>query len=423
MRLRKIAAALTVGALALAGCSSGNDASTDSLEVMTWWTSNSEAPAFQVITDAYTSAHPDVNLTDNAVQGGSGGNAQVVLASRLTQGNPPDVWQTFAGGSTSDYQNARQIADISSIYTDEVKAALPQEILDAVTVDGNQYAVPTGAHRSNVLFFNKQVLEQAGISEPGDGYTLDQFLSDLDAVEAAGITPLCLGEKDSFTTAELFENVLLSHVGVEGWQNIQNDRFDWSSDEVTQALNDFGVLLDSTDTDAASASWTDASQQLADGQCGFESMNDSAYAEMVADGADPDSTFGATAFPGTDSAYLAVVDVFVKSSSSSNGANANDFLATVLDPTVAQDFAAEKGSIPVRTDADLSNLSNYQRSASQAMHSGTILWSVAHGEALNSTFQQGYYDAVASYIASRDAAAFSSVLTDAMSGSGVAPNR
>ena len=42
------------------------------------------------------------------------------------------------------------------------------------------------------------------------------------------------------------------------------------------------------------------------------------------------------------------------------------------------------------------------------------LWSIAHGEAVNPQFQQGFYDAVATYVRSRDADAFRSTLIEAM---------
>ena len=62
--------------------------------------------------------------------------------------------------------------------------------------DGRPYGVPTGAHRSNVLWFNKKLLEQAGVTPPSSGYTLAAFLADLKKVKASGATPLCLGAKD-----------------------------------------------------------------------------------------------------------------------------------------------------------------------------------------------------------------------------------
>ena len=69
-------------------------------------------------------------------------------------------------------------------------------ILRSLMHDGQPYGVPTGAHRSNVLWFNTKLLERAGVARPSSGYTIDAFLSDLKKIKASGATPLCLGAKD-----------------------------------------------------------------------------------------------------------------------------------------------------------------------------------------------------------------------------------
>jgi glucose/mannose transport system substrate-binding protein len=43
-----------------------------------------------------------------------------------------------------------------------------------------------------------------------------------------------------------------------------------------------------------------------------------------------------------------------------------------------------------------------------------VLWSIVHGEALNPKVQQGFYDAVGTYVRSRDVKAFRDTLTDAV---------
>ena len=60
--------------------------------------------------------------------------------------------------------------------------------------------------------------------------------------------------------------------------------------------------------------------------------------------------------------------------------------------------------MPVRTDVPLSSLSPYQQSAAQALRDKTFLLSIVHGEAMSPAFQQGFYDAIATYRSSRDPA-------------------
>jgi glucose/mannose transport system substrate-binding protein len=383
--------------------------------VVSWWTSGSEQQALTVLFNAYRAAHPGATVTNRAVAGGGGSNAQVVLAQRLLSGNPPDVWQTFPGGALRAYVDQGQVADLSDLYDQgRLAAVLPEVIRDGLTVDGKQYGVPTSAHRGNMLFYNTALLAKAGVTQPGAGYLPPTFLDDLAKLGKAGITPLCLGAKDPFTTTALFENTLLSVVGADGWRRIAEDRFHWDSDSVAEALRRFGQILDYADPQAAALTWDAATRKLANGECAFETLNDSAFGELVSAGAVDGKTFGEVPYPGTDGTYVAVVDTFVRARQSDNARKASEFLAVLGSPDTQLAFSKAKGSVPIRTDVDVSSLTPYQQSAAKALRSGTVLWSIVHGEATRPQFQQGFYDAVATYVRSRDAKAFRTTLTDAM---------
>ena len=416
-RLAAVAAtmALAVGVASCGAPSSPNNEATNKLTMISWWTSGSEKPALDVLIDAFKAKYPDVEVDDAAVTGGGGTNAQVVLAQRLLAGDPPDVWQTFPNGALKAYVSQRQVADISSVATDSgLTTHIPQVILDGLTVDGKQYGVPTSAHRGNVLFYNLDVLRQAGVATPGNGYAAKDWVADLKKVKDAGKVPLCLGAKDSFTTATLFENILLSVVGPEGWDQMAADRFDWRGPQVKEALALFGQALDQVDPAASGQSWDEATKKLGEGGCAFEVMNDSAYGELAKAGDVDGKNFSEVPFPGTESSYLAVVDTFVQARAAQNAKNASEFLAVLADPTVQTNFSKLKGSVPVRTDADVSSLSPYQQSAAKALRDSRVLWSITHGSAMSPSFQQGFYDAVNAYVRTRDAKAFSSTLIDAV---------
>ncbi|MFP5283096.1 MAG: ABC transporter substrate-binding protein [Actinomycetes bacterium] len=419
-RRRAAAWSLALALALTAGCggeesSPTSEEPTNSLEIVSWWTSGSEQEALNVLLDAYRTAHAGVEVTNATVVGGGGSNAQVVLAQRLLGGDPPDSWQTFPGQALSRYVAANQVADVSEVYSGAgLASALPRVIGNGLTVDGKQYGVPTSAHRGNVLFYNRELLEQADVEVPGTDYTAAAFLDDLNTLDEAGVTPLCLGAKDRFTTAALFENVLLGVVGEEGWTAIRSDRFDWGGSQAREALDRFGTLLDRADPQAAGLSWDEATRKLADGGCAFETMNDSAYGELVKAGAVDGTDFGAVPYPGTGSAYVAVVDTFVVARNAANARNAVDFLATIATPETQLAFSKAKGSVPVRTDVNVSSMLRYQQSAAEALRSRTIVWSIVHGSLMSPQFQTGFYDAVETYVRSRDPKAFSRTLTDAM---------
>ena len=436
---QRLVALLTAAttAVALTACSGGSSPSASgSIDVLSWWTSASESSAFDTLVDQYKTRNPEASVDEIAVAGGGGSQAHVTLATRIARGDAPDVWQSLVGGNISAWRNAGSVGDVSSLFSDDVKAQLPEDVLSSVSVDGAQYAAPLSAHRANLLMFNRSVLQSAGIAEPGEGYTLDQFMTDLDTLQAKGTTPLCIGGADSITTAGLFESVLLATIGQEGWERIQADRFDWNGQEVRNALDTFGRLMDHTDQGDATRTWDEASGRLAAGECGFYQMNDSALSESLTLGDSTgssttdttgDSTAGAspvssTVFPGTEGSFLMVVDSFVVSSSTDSRGDADAFLGSVLDPGVQTAVCEVKGCVPVRNDADVSSLSAYQQQAASDLRSQKILNSISYGEVISPAMQDGFFQAVANYISTRDASSFGRILTDRVNEGAGGPN-
>ena len=209
-----------------------------------------------------------------------------------------------------------------------------------------------------MLWFNKKLLAKAGVSPPARGYTLNAFLADLGKVHAAGVVPLCRGGKDPFTTAELFENTLLSTVGTKGWHAVASDDFRWDSSQVDQALNSFGKILGYSDPEAAALTWDQATKKLAAGGCAFESVNDSAYGELVRTGAKEGTDFGYVTFPGTEGRFPdrgGHLRHVRRRSGRQDRANALKFLSTIGTKETQLDFNRVKGSTPVRTDVDVSS--------------------------------------------------------------------
>jgi glucose/mannose transport system substrate-binding protein len=414
-----VAVAVAGFALALAACGNAPTSATKStkkLEVVSWWTSGSEAAALDALFAAFRASNPDVDIVNGAVPGGAGSKAIVELAKRLQRGDPPDVWQTFAGKSVQGYARRGVVRNVASVFDKEdLRARLNPTILRSLMHGGQPYGIPTGAHRSNVLWFNRRVLAQAGVTPPSSGYTVAAFLADLQKVKASGAVPLCLGGKDRFTTVELFENTLLSSIGTGGWNDMVRDDLHWRSGRVQTALKRFGAMLGYTDPQANDLTWDQATKKLAAAGCAFESMNDSAFGELRSAGAKEGEDFGAAAFPGTDASFLAVVDVLAAATKAKNAKNALAFLGDISAPATQIAFHRAKGSIPVVRDVDVSSLAAYQRASSKTFWRTPVLLSIAHGEATSPEFQEGFYDAVSTYVRTRSADAFADDLEDAVS--------
>lgn len=146
---------------------------------------------------------------------------------------------------------------------------MPETLIPLISDGGNIYSVPVNIHRANVLWSNTQILADNGISIPT---SLDEWFAAMDALQAAGVTPLAMGEQ--WTAMHLFETIMLSSLGPDKYNGLWDGSTDWGSSEVTAALETFTKVLTYTNSDASSLSWQDASQLVVDGSAAFNVMGD-----------------------------------------------------------------------------------------------------------------------------------------------------
>ena len=381
-------------------------AATGKLEVYSWWTSGGEAAALQVLMDAYSAAYPGVELVNGAVSGGGGANMQQVLQTRIAGSTPPDTWQSNAGSQLANYAAAGTVADLSSLYASEGWTdVVPSGLTDGITIDGKQYAVFTGSHRHNVVWVNKPVAAQLGLTFPESGVTLAQFQDGMAKAKAAGLSGMCTGDQSIFADVSEFETVLASYVGADGLKKLATEASAWDDPKVISALANYGVILDNTNADHNALSWDQAVGKFLNGECLFNMMADSMQGEVVKAGKSADVGF--YAYPGTDDLFLNVSDAFVVSGLLADSTNALNWAKLVMDPKVQVEFSVKKGSIPLRSDIDMTPLSDYQKaSANCLLRSCTNFFSITFGQTGSPAVNQALYDAITAWNTSRDGAAF-----------------
>jgi glucose/mannose transport system substrate-binding protein len=355
-------AAAGLGALSLGPIGTRLAAAQDagSLEVFSWWTSPGEAPALQALFDAYTAAHPDVEIINAAVAGGAGVNAIAVLQTRLQGGEPPDSWQTHIGRELIDqYLVPGYCEPITDLYTAEGwTEVMPAGLVEQATWESEQYSIPVGVHRGNGFWYNKTVMADNGI-EVGDTMSVDEFFAAADTLKAAGIPALALATKDTFAGAQTFENTLLGVVGPETYDALFKGEAPWDDQGVRDAADVYARMLDYINEDHSALTWDGATALVIEGKAGFNSMGDWAYGEVVAKNAQ--DVIGWVSHPGTAGSFVLVVDSFTLPVGAPNAENARAWL-TVLGSKEAQEaFNPLKGSIPPRTDANRDLFSPYHQ--------------------------------------------------------------
>jgi glucose/mannose transport system substrate-binding protein len=425
MRRTATVAGIAAASLILAACGGGGDGGNDDatggggggggdqVEVFTWWAQGSEKAGLDALVGVFNEQHPDVEFINGAVAGGAGSAAKDMLQSRLQAGDPPDTFQAHAGQELTDYINAGQLEDVSDLYDEfGLTDVFPQDLIDLLTVEDAIYSVPSNIHRSNVVWANPSVLEEAGIDPAAVPADIDAWIADLEKVQAAGKTPLSVAT--TWTQVHLLETVLMADLGEEGYNGLWTGETDWAGPEVTQALEHFETLIGFTNTDRDGLDWPESTQMVIDGSAAYNVMGDWAVAAFEEQGIERGTGFVDFPVPGTDGMFGFLADSFTLPVGAPNADGAKAWLETVgsLEGQVA--FNKAKGSIPARTDADAAEFSEYQQTAIEAYANDAILPSLAHGAASPIAVLNGVSDATSKFTTgASDLAAFQSELATA----------
>lgn len=385
------------------------------VEVFSWWTGGGEAAGLEAMIKVFKAQYPDIEFINAAVAGGAGTNARAVLASRLQAGDPPDSWQGHAGQELiGTYVAGNQIQPLNDLYESEgwIKV-MPETLIPLISQDGKIYSVPVNIHRANVLWYNPKILKDNNINVPT---TMDEWFAALDALKAAGVTPLALGEQ--WTKMHLLETVLLGTLGPEAYNGLWNGKTDWGSPEVKTALQNFAKLLTYANSDSASLSWQDASQLVVNGDAAFNVMGDWTEGYFRELGKTPQVDYGWAPVPGTSGTFQFLSDSFVLAAGAPHPEEAVAWLKVAGSKAGQEAFNPVKGSICARIDCDKSLFGEYLQSAMNDWATNVVVGSLTHGVVANDSWKSEIDTALGLFVQDGNVDNFQAALVAACKSSG-----
>lgn len=392
--LKTIAVLVSVMMLA-----TGAVAQSGQLEIFSWWAGD-EGPALEALIDVYKAQHPDVEVVNATISGGSGINAKAVLKTRMLGGNPPDSFQVHAGQELiGTWVKADRMEDLTPLYEEQGwMDVFPKDLIPLLGTDDGIWSVPVNIHRSNVMWYVPAKLEEWGIEAPT---SWDAFLEVAPKIQEQGVVPLALAT--NWTANHLWESVALSVLGADKWDALWKGELAWTSDEVIAAWDMFGKILEYTNEDASSLSWQQATDMVVGGQAAFNVMGDWAAGYMATTlKLEPGKDFGWVASPGTDGMFMFLADSFGLPKGAPNRDNALAWLKVCGSKEGSDTFNPLKGSISARLDSDLSRYNSYLQSASADFGESRIVGSLAHGVTANEGFMNDFATVMEMFLASRD---------------------
>lgn len=318
-------------------------------EVMHWWTSGGESAAVKVFADQFTKAGGtwiDTAIADARV-------ARAAEVNRVIGGKPPTAMQFNTGAQFDDLVKGGLLRDVDAIATaGNWRKIMPAAVIDAITRDGKIHAVPVNIHATNWLWYNKAVFEKAGATVPA---TFDELLTALEKIKATGAIPFALAGQ-AWVENETF-NTVLAGMDHDFYVKLftKRDPALVKDKSFRAAAETFIKLRAYVDPSSPGRNWNDATSMVITGKAGVQLMGDWAKGEFNAAGQTAGKEYGCAI---VGQSYVMGGDVFVfPKINNPDQIAAQDLLAkTFLEPETQLKFNTKKGSIPVRTDIDVSSM-------------------------------------------------------------------
>jgi glucose/mannose transport system substrate-binding protein len=343
--------------LLLPGCASDESDPVDDkaaevqVELFSWWIAQSEADALQTLIDLHAAEHPNEKIFNAAVE--SGAKAKEILAERLEEEQPPDIYQENAYNIAAFLEkNPGGLVPLTDFFADEglLDAVVP-EVIDNVTFDGEILAMPVNIHRENALLYNKKIFADLDLEVPS---TLEELLAVCAALKAAGVTPIATSHQ-GWILRVMFNALASASMGPAAYKGffLGDDEIDQSA--MRGAIELLDDVLSNYVNDSASDpnfGWTQAADLLLEEKAAMFIHGDWAKGYLQGLGWEPGVGFGVIGMPGASDFFLYGVDVFALLAGGPEPEASKSFLRTVASKAGQTAFNKLKGSSPIRLDTD-----------------------------------------------------------------------
>ncbi|CAB3747424.1 extracellular solute-binding protein [Paraburkholderia solisilvae] len=193
-------------ALAMAGAARAQDT-----KVITVWDQQTNATSSKILRDAsdrFEQQNPGYKVENSHVLNDA---YKTKLKVAFGANQPPCVFESWGGGPLHEYVKAGQIVDLTPYLQKD--AAYRDRFLPsswkAVTFDGKTYGVAAENASAAVIFYNKDIFQQYGLTPPA---TWPDLMHVVQVLTSHGIAPLALANKNKWT-GSMYYMYLVDRIG------------------------------------------------------------------------------------------------------------------------------------------------------------------------------------------------------------------
>jgi raffinose/stachyose/melibiose transport system substrate-binding protein len=164
------------------------------------------------------------------------------LQNLLTGRNAPDIYFEWTGSRLAQKVTDGFAADITDAFTSGPLAGLFDDaVLNQYKIDGKIVMVPYSADVTNVLWYNKKILADAGLQPPK---TWNDLLYVCDMLNAAGVIPIASGNKDVWPAGNWLAHMTSRVVGEDAYVKVLGGTGKFDTPEWETAFGYIAALAD-----------------------------------------------------------------------------------------------------------------------------------------------------------------------------------
>jgi glucose/mannose transport system substrate-binding protein len=382
------------------GGSGDGSGSGDKLEVQHWWTGSDGGDAIKALFDGFEKKH-DIEVKPNPVSGGAGQNLKSVIKKRVLNSNPPSTWQAWPGKNLQPYVDADKLENIGeSVWShNDMKNAYLAGPKETAKPGGKFVTVPLNIHRLNNLFYNKKVIEKAGVDPKGIGKPSDLVAAMKTVESKTDAVGMAQQTKSGWSTLQLWTQVLMGEHGEQAYTAFTEGKVSENKKAVKDSLSIVKEYHNHFNGDAGSLDWQQANKKIINGKAAFFHQGDwAAGAYRAQDGFEFQKQWDQVTFPGTDGKYVLVMDSFPFPKNNPTKDATTKFLRYVGSKDAQERFNPKKGSIPPRTDVSKDKFGPFlSRQMDEFKNSKSQPPSITHGLATTPETMQSLRDAATSF--------------------------
>jgi raffinose/stachyose/melibiose transport system substrate-binding protein len=206
---KTIGRAALLAALAAAGVLT--TAQAQDAKIITTWDQQTNATSSKILRDAsdrFEQKNPGYKVENSHILNDA---YKTKLKVAFGAGQPPCVFESWGGGPLNEYVKAGQIVDLTPYLQKD--AAFRERFLPAswkaVTFDGKTYGVAAENASAAVIFYNKDLFRQYGLTPPA---TWDQLMHVVQVLTSHGVAPFALANKNKWT-GSMYYMYLVDRIG------------------------------------------------------------------------------------------------------------------------------------------------------------------------------------------------------------------